>query len=267
MERVISLCDLTGNMVLPWAENGFECFVFDVQHPYGVNQHELHPNIKKVGDSIMKDWIDRFFQSEAVDDVHIAFADLTGSGARWWRNKGERAFVDAMALLTRCRDIVDGLGCPWMLENPPGRINSGAGFDEPHPARWEEKWDHRFQPFQYGGWDGSGREFWERHGAQLFKTFVVDNGIDAENFTLQRAKEYTSWLKDSFDIEMPDNCDGYHKSTCLWTGNGFRMPEPRPVGLHAKADKIHKCAPGEERANIRSATPMGFARAVYEANH
>ena len=31
-------------------------------------------------------------------------------------------------------------------------------------------------------------------------------------------------------------------------------------------DRIHKCPPSAERANIRSATPRGFARAVFEAN-
>lgn len=37
------------------------------------------------------------------------------------------------------------------------------------------------------------------------------------------------------------------------------MPEPD--------DRIHKAPPSAERANIRSVTPMGFARAVFEANH
>jgi len=30
--------------------------------------------------------------------------------------------------------------------------------------------------------------------------------------------------------------------------------------------RIWTCPPSEDRAEIRSATPMGFARAVYEAN-
>jgi len=258
-------------MVLPWAEAGYECYIFDVQHPYGVNQHELHRNIKKVGDSVMKDWVDRFFESELFEKVKIAFAfppctDLTGAGARWWKSKGDNAYVDAMALASRCRDLVSGLKAPWFLENPPGRINSGAGFDGPHPARWEKKWDFVFQPYQYGGYDGPGKEFWEEHGAQLWRTFASHTGIDPSKCLLKHVKAYTTWLRDNFDIEMSEESDGYHKNTCLWTGNGFKMPEIKPVALHAKADKIHKCPPGSERANIRSATPMGFARAVYEAN-
>jgi hypothetical protein len=31
-------------------------------------------------------------------------------------------------------------------------------------------------------------------------------------------------------------------------------------------DRIHKAAPSEERADFRSATPLGFSRAVFEAN-
>lgn len=61
--------------------------------------------------------------------------------------------------------------------------------------------------------------------------------------------------------------DNYTKQTCLWTGNGFRMPAPyRVLNMPPPDDRIFKAAPGEERANYRSATPKGFARAVFEAN-
>lgn len=60
--------------------------------------------------------------------------------------------------------------------------------------------------------------------------------------------------------------DGYTKKTCLWTGNGFVMPPTRPIPLAKDHDRIHKAPPSDERANFRSATPKGFARAVFEAN-
>ena len=60
--------------------------------------------------------------------------------------------------------------------------------------------------------------------------------------------------------------DAYTKKTCLWTGNGFRMPEPRPVEP-LEGSKMHLMTPGPEREKQRSATPMGFAEAVYQANH
>lgn len=66
--------------------------------------------------------------------------------------------------------------------------------------------------------------------------------------------------------------DNYTKETWLWTGNGFRMPAPdTPSGLFGDReppdDRIHKAPPGPDRKNFRSATPRGFARAVFEANN
>ena len=61
--------------------------------------------------------------------------------------------------------------------------------------------------------------------------------------------------------------DNYTKKTCLWAGCGFRMPEPRRApSLGAPDDRIHKAPPSAERGNFRSATPMGFAKAVFYAN-
>jgi hypothetical protein len=64
--------------------------------------------------------------------------------------------------------------------------------------------------------------------------------------------------------------DAYTKRTCLWTGNGFVMPTPKPI------DPVKVCPQGswiqrlggasDRTKNRRSATPEGFARAVYEAN-
>lgn len=61
--------------------------------------------------------------------------------------------------------------------------------------------------------------------------------------------------------------DDYQKLTCLWTGNGFLMPPSRyinkPLGT---TQKIWEMSPGDERADKRSETPAGFARAVFEYN-
>lgn len=61
--------------------------------------------------------------------------------------------------------------------------------------------------------------------------------------------------------------DNYTKKTCLWTGGGFVMPTPNVAeGLPPPDNRIHYASPGEERANFRSSTPRGFARAAFEAN-
>lgn len=60
--------------------------------------------------------------------------------------------------------------------------------------------------------------------------------------------------------------DNYTKKTCLWTGHGFVMPEANPANNTEPDDRIHKAPPSDDRADFRSATPMGFARAVFSAN-
>lgn len=61
--------------------------------------------------------------------------------------------------------------------------------------------------------------------------------------------------------------DQYFKKTCLWTGGGFTMPPPYPKGVLGKPDdRIFRAPPSEDRANFRSATPKGFARAVFLHN-
>lgn len=57
----------------------------------------------------------------------------------------------------------------------------------------------------------------------------------------------------------------YQKETWLWVGGGFTLP-PRDMPLELPVDKkyIHYQPPGPERANIRSAAPNGFARAIFE---
>jgi hypothetical protein len=61
--------------------------------------------------------------------------------------------------------------------------------------------------------------------------------------------------------------DGYTKKTCLWTNETFIMPKKKPIECDPKIkNKIHMAPPSKDRQNIRSETPKGFARAVYESN-
>lgn len=52
------------------------------------------------------------------------------------------------------------------------------------------------------------------------------------------------------------------------SGAGFVMPKPTVVTQPENVDeRIWKASPGPDRANFRSATPEGFAKAVFESNH
>lgn len=200
MSVVYSLCDLTGNMVRPWAEAGHDCVCVDTQHP------QRSDRVERAGAGIITyRWGD--VRSLTPDDLPtsvIVFAfppctDLSRSGAQDWPRKGLRRLIDALEVVEACRLLCAFSGAPWMLENPSGRLSTC----------WRKP-DHTFHPWQYG--------------------------------------------------------DPWSKLTCLWTGGGFVMP---PVTAPVAPDPTagpHYMAPGPDRANRRSATPAGFARAVIEAN-
>jgi len=77
----------------------------------------------------------------------------------------------------------------------------------------------------------------------------------------------TYWRKPDYTFQPWQYGDRYSKKTCLWTGGGFVMPKEwhatPPDGTTAA---IHLMPPSADRADKRSVTPAGFARAVFEAN-
>ena len=74
----------------------------------------------------------------------------------------------------------------------------------------------------------------------------------------------TRWLGPwSHTYQPSDYGDPYTKRTCLW--GEFTMPQKNPVEP-TEGSKMHLMAPGPERKNLRSATPLGFAKAFRMAN-
>jgi hypothetical protein len=75
----------------------------------------------------------------------------------------------------------------------------------------------------------------------------------------------TYYRKPDYSFDPCDYGDPYTKKTCLWTYNGFVMP-PKNRIEPVEGSKMHLMAPSEDRARLRSVTPEGFAKAVFEAN-
>jgi hypothetical protein len=203
---VVSLCDLTGNMVRPWADAGFDCVCYDLQHSIRADREE------RVGRGrITYRWADvRSLTPADFPDPVIVFAfppctHLAVSGARDFARKGMRLLIDALETVEACRVLCECAGAPWMIENPVSRLST----------LWRKP-DHTFDPCEYAGYEGG----------------------EAETYT---------------------------KKTCLWVGAGFMMPATAPVAP-TLGSAIHLMPPSADRANLRSATPAGFARAVYMAN-
>ena len=82
----------------------------------------------------------------------------------------------------------------------------------------------------------------------------------------------TYWRKSDFKFDPCDfggylnpPGDKYLKETHLWVGNNFIMPRFKPV-FAEEGMKLFKLPPSDERSNLRSTTPIGFSRAVFEYN-
>ena len=214
-KAMISICDKTGIMARPWAENGYTCICVDIQHSIRAtikNKHKVDyfeggGEIHYVyGDA--RSWKPSQFSKEFHKKYAIEFVacfpvctNMAGSGAQDWELKGLAMLTDGLMLFNSCEQIADWSGAPYCVENPVGCI----------PTH-HRKPDFYFHPWNYG--------------------------------------------------------DLHQKKTCLWTGNGFIMPDfihvTKPEGV---TQKIWLASPGAGRQDERSETPETFARAVYEANH
>lgn len=83
----------------------------------------------------------------------------------------------------------------------------------------------------------------------------------------------TYWRKPDYIFQPTDYAgyldnpeeEAYYKRTCLWTGNGFIMPETKYVEPINK-NKLNNLPPSADRAEKRSVTPNGFAKAIHQAN-
>lgn len=65
---------------------------------------------------------------------------LSGSGARWWKEKGESALIESLSIVDACLRLI--LFCKpkwWVLENPVGRLVHYLGKPKLY-----------FQPYEYG---------------------------------------------------------------------------------------------------------------------
>ena len=229
---VISLYDYTGEALKPWAEAGYACYAFDIQHlDTKVEGYANGGFIRYEGLDLhdFSNYSDLFFR---FNGCNVAFGmafpvctDLAVSGAAWFKKKAEadplfqqRAAQHAID----CAGLFDDLGCPYFIENPVSVLST----------LWRKP-DYNFHPYEYGGYIPYGEE------------------------------QHPKWP------EYIAPRDAYSKKTCLWTGNGFNMPTKVSVECDSFGSSTqHRKLGGKsmKTKNIRSATPRGFARAVVEAN-
>ena len=123
MSRVIlDLCGGTGAWSKPYREAGYDVELIDINNGQDV----------------------RLFKKPSYQVYGILASPpcthLASSGARWWKDKGESALLEALSIVDACLRIVSVTQPKfWCLENPVGRLVRYLG----RPRLY-------FQPCDYG---------------------------------------------------------------------------------------------------------------------
>lgn len=228
MKDVICLYDETGIMGAPWAEAGFSVFCYDILHK--------EQTTSKVGSGTITfvPWDARDTkQNEALIARHsgsakilFGFPPCTDLAVSGAKHFAVKEKKDP---LYRQK----AMALVYLVRDIGQELRCPFMIENPISvisSAWRKP-DYIFQPYWYGGYLPED----DKH--PMFPAFIKPR-------------------------------DAYPKTTCLWVGNGFKPPKKRPV----------PCAPGWSlqttmlggkslfTKRVRSATPRGFARAVFLAN-
>ena len=107
---ILDLCGGTGTWSEPYSKTGYDVRLIDIENGR---------DVRKFG-----------FLDEPIYGVLAAppCTHLAGSGARWWKEKGEGALLEALSVVDACLRIV-AVHKPkwWALENPVGRLTRYLG--------------------------------------------------------------------------------------------------------------------------------------------
>ena len=228
MKKAIFLYDYTGIMAEPWLADNFECWCFDGQHVPGITREG---NLVKVG---------MWFDADRTTEQAKAIATMVGDNVALVFGfpecthlavSGAAHFAKKLKLDPEIQNKATRLA---MLVELVGDLLSCPWAAENPVSVLSTKWrkpDFIFHPYEYGGY------------------LALDD-------------VHPQWP------EYIAARDAYPKTTCIWCGNGFVAPDKRPVPNPEGYSIQHLRLGGKslKTKNIRSATPRGFARAVFEAN-
>ena len=230
---VLSFYDTTGLMLRPWAEAGFECHAFDIQNDEEVDECGIH---KHHADLFCSDTLSSIKSRFPPQQIIAAFAfppctDLSLAGARWWARKAAANPNFQVEASKRISDLSD-----WLLDFLD-TDNSFYLIENPKSSKLNSLWrkyDFVFNPNDFGGY------------------------LDEEE------KSHPLWPG-----MIPDH-DAYAKPTGLWARGPFVFPPKMTVDAERvkfpNQNRYHSPITACRSAKVRSATPRGFAKAVFLAN-
>lgn len=233
-EVVLSLYDYSGNAVRPWLEFGYDAWIVDLKHRENKGSQYLSPTVdieeytaaygpnkgnrcKLVKFGIDCEWfigymlghfdvIANWAQVKPHEvDFKFMFAfppctDLASSGAWKWKEKGPAVLTKALQNVSDVYKLGETLRCPYLIENPVGRLST----------HWRKP-DYMFHPWEYTGY--------------------LDRGAGTNYFTIlseHMTKKTCLWTSDNF--VMPQG------KVSRQTG-GFSISKTRIVGVAASKRK------------------------------
>jgi hypothetical protein len=230
MKKAIFLYDYTGIMAKPWADAGYLCYCFDGQHPKGVTKSD-HENILNVGI-----WFDAYETKKHIEQIRLivgdcvkfvfGFPECTDLTVAGAKHFAKKENVNPAFM-------AEAVELARLVMYVGDSLKCKWGFENPVGmlSTIFRKYDFKFNPCDYAG-------------------YLPDD--------------------DNHPI-YPDiypGQDRYNKNTCIWCGNGFAAPKMKRIGPEYKDNPGWKKCGGKslKTKNIRSATPRGFAQAVFEFN-
>lgn len=199
----------------------------------------------------------------------ISLCDRTGIMVRPWAEAGCECWcVDMQHSIRRERVETVGAGLihftwgdarSWRLPvEARGRVVIGFGFTPCTHLSSSGARDHKTK----AGWLLS-------DAVQLFDSVEVAFSYGGFPYMLENpiGRLSTHRRKPDYKFQPWQYGDPWFKNTCLWTGNGFIIPPPiHSVPPDGTTEKIWLMGPSDERDDLRSETPPGFAKAVFNAN-
>lgn len=225
-----SLFDGSGIMGLPWAQAGHDVYCFnadDADHGAYEAAKVIHENIR-----YKNVWIDGAFMLDAMagdygkPDIIFSFPPCTDTAVSGAAHFSKKSEVDPLFQEKAVKTA-------RIAEFIAGYFGVPYMIENPVSVlstKWRSA-NFSFHPFEFGGYLPESDEH------PVFPEYIKPR-------------------------------DAYPKKTCIWCGNGFVFPDRRAVDVDNGYSDQHKKLGGKSQKTkvIRSLTPRGFARAVYEAN-
>ena len=215
-------------MAKPWLDAGYECWLFDGQHKSGVNRDG---KLIKVGMWFLHSEIGSHAKEikSMVGDANFVFGfpECTDLAV-----SGAAHFAKKRAANHEFQNEATALS--KLVELVGNEFKCPWGAENPVSVLstlWRKP-DFNFHPWEFGGYLSESDEH------PLYPEYIKPR-------------------------------DAYPKKTCIWCGNGFVEPVKIPVSVSTGYSDQHKKLGGKslKTKNIRSATPRGFAKAVFIANN